>query len=65
MKLSEVEFEREEISTKFDEANRFPTVGYLSRFGLSFLTTLNIYKDCFKGCQRLRKSEAKLCSCKL
>ena len=49
MKLSEVEFEREEISTKFDEANRFPTVGYLSRFGLSFLTTLNINKDCFKG----------------
>ena len=34
-------------------------------FGLSFLTTLNIYKDCFKGCQRLRKCEAKLCSCKL
>ena len=49
MKLSEVEFEREEISTKFDEANRFPTVGYLSRFGLSFLTTLNINKDYFKG----------------
>ena len=21
-------------------------------FGLSFLTTLNIYKDCFKGCHR-------------
>ena len=34
-------------------------------FGLSFLTTLNIYKDCFKGCQRLHKCEAKLCSCKL
>ena len=34
-------------------------------FGLSFLTTLNIYKDFFKGRQRLRKREAKLCSCKL
>ena len=34
-------------------------------FGLSFLTTLNIYKDCFKGRQRLCKCEAKLCSCKL
>ena len=34
-------------------------------FGLSFLTTLNIYKDCFKGRQRLRKCEAKFCSCKL
>ena len=37
--------------------------GYM--FRLSFLTTLNIYKDCFKGRQRLRKCEAKLCSCKL
>ena len=34
-------------------------------FRLSFLTTLNIYKDYFKGCQRLRECEAKLCSCKL
>ena len=34
-------------------------------FGLSFLRTLNIYKDCFKGRQRFRKCEAKLCSCKL
>ena len=34
-------------------------------FGLSFLTTLNIYNDYFKGCQWLRKCEAKLCSCKL
>ena len=24
-------------------------------FGLFFLTTLDIYKDCFKGCQRLHK----------
>ena len=35
------------------------------RFRLSFLTTLNIYKDCFKGRKRLRKCSAKLCSCKL
>ena len=34
-------------------------------FGLSFLTTLNIYKDYFKGRQRLRKCIVKLCSCKL
>ena len=34
-------------------------------FGLSFLTTLNIYKDYFKARQRARKYEAKLCSCKL
>ena len=34
-------------------------------FRLSFLTTLNIYKDYFKGRQRLCKCEVKLCSCKL
>ena len=37
-------------------------------FRSSFLTTLNIYKDYFKGCQmlhKLRKCEAKSCSCKL
>ena len=34
-------------------------------FRLSFLTNLNIYKDYFKGHQRLRKCEEKLCSCKL
>ena len=34
-------------------------------FGLSFLTTLNIYKDYFKGHQRLRECDAKFCSCKL
>ena len=34
-------------------------------FGLSFLTTLNIYKDYFKGRQRLPKCEVKLRSCKL
>ena len=37
----------------------------LYMFRLSFLTTLNIYKDYFKGRQRLRKCEAKLYSCKL
>ena len=34
-------------------------------FRLSFLTTLNIYKDYFKGRKMLCKCEAKLCSCKL
>ena len=34
-------------------------------FGLSFLTTLNIYKDYFKGRKMLLKCEAKFCSCKL
>ena len=34
-------------------------------FGLSFITTLNIYNDYFKGRQRLRKCEAKFCLCKL
>ena len=34
-------------------------------FRLSFLTTLNIYKDCFKGHKRLCEYEAKFCLCKL
>ena len=34
-------------------------------FSLSFLTTLNIYKDYFKGRQRLRECRAMFCSCKL
>ena len=37
-------------------------------FGFSFLTTLDIYKDYFKGRQmwhKLHKCEAKFCSCKL
>ena len=37
-------------------------------FSLSFLTTLNIYKDYFKGCRRLHKlhkCEVKSCLCKL
>ena len=40
-----------------------PILVYLFRF--SFLITLNIYKDYFKGRQRLRKCEAKFCSYKL
>ena len=32
---------------------------------LSFLTTLNIHEDYFKGHKRLHKCEAKFCSCKL
>ena len=34
-------------------------------FVLYFLTTLYIYKDYFKGRQKLRNYEAKLCLCKL
>ena len=34
-------------------------------FRLSFLTILKIYKDYFKGRNRLHKCEAKSCSCKL
>ena len=34
-------------------------------FGISFFTTLNIYKDYFKGRQWLRKCKAKFCLCKL
>ena len=34
-------------------------------FRISFLTILKIYKDYFKGRQRLRKCEVKLYSCKL
>ena len=34
-------------------------------FRLSFLTTLDLYKDCFKGRQKLRECEAKFCSYKL
>ena len=37
----------------------------ICKYMFCFLTTLNIYKDCFKGRQRLRKCETKLCSCKL
>ena len=48
---------------QFFRADFNPTRVYM--FRLSFLTTLNIYKDYFKGRQRLRKCEAKFCSCKL
>ena len=34
-------------------------------FRLSFITTLNIYKDYFKGHKRLRECDAKLCLGKL
>ena len=34
-------------------------------FRLSFLTTLNIYKDYFKDHKRWRECDAKSCSCKL
>ena len=51
---------------QFFKTNFTPIREYV--FRLSFLTTLNIYKDYFKDHQRLhklRKCEAKFCSCKL
>ena len=51
---------------QFFRSNFIPIHIYLFRF--YFLTTLNIYKDYFKGRQRLHKlhkCEAKFCSCKL
>ena len=57
-KLSIEVYEKQIFSSDFH-----PICGYM--FGLSFLITLNIYKDYFKGHQRLREYEAKLCSCKL
>ena len=48
---------------QFLKADFNPICEYM--FGLSFLTTINIYKNCFKSHQRWRKCEAKLCSCKL
>ena len=41
----------------------FPIREYV--FVLSFLTILNIYKNCFKGRQRLLVRVAKFCLCKL
>ena len=38
---------------------------YMFRLFFFFLTTLNIYKNYFKGRQRLRECETKLCPCKL
>ena len=57
-KLSVNIYEKQIFSSDFH-----PIRGYM--FRLSFFTTLNIYKDCFKGYQRLHKCEAKFCSCKL
>ena len=48
---------------KIFSSNFHPIRVYM--FRLSFLTTLNIYKNYFKGRQRLHECEAKLCSCKL
>ena len=51
---------------QFFKTNFTPIREYV--FRPSFLTTLNIYKDYFKDHQRLhklRKCEAKFCSCKL
>ena len=56
------------LSIEIYEKQIFNFDFYLVRkymFEFSFLTTLNIYKDYFKGRQRLREYEAKLCSCKL
>ena len=48
---------------QFFRSDFVPIRIYMFRF--SFLTTLNIYKDYFKGRQRARKCEVKFCSCKL
>ena len=57
-KLSIKIYENKIFSSDF-----IPIHVYVFRF--SFLTTLNLYKDYFKGRQRLRECEAKFCSCKL
>ena len=61
-------FSTDKLSIEVYE-NQFFRVDFTSiceyMFELSFIITLNIYKDCFKGRQRLRKYKAKLCSCKL
>ena len=56
----------EVYETQFFRTDFHPIREHL--FRLSFLTTLNIYKDYFEGCKKLHKlheCEAKLCSCKL
>ena len=56
----------EVYETQFFRAVFHPILEYV--FRLSFLITLNIYKDYVEGCQRLRKlhkCDAKSCSCKL
>ena len=56
-KLSIEVYEKQSFSSDFHQIRE-------CMFGLSFLTTLNIYKDYFKGRQRLHKCEAKFCLCK-
>ena len=61
-------FLTDKLSIKVNENQLFRADFSLIReymFELSFLTTQNMYKDFFKGRQRLRKCEEKLCSCKL
>ena len=59
------------VSVKVYEKQNFRSVLTLINdcmFGLYFLTTLDIYKDHFKGyqrCHKLHKCEAKFYSCKL
>ena len=51
---------------QFFRADFHQICGYM--VGFSFLITLDIYKDYFKGCKRwhkLRECRAKFCSCKL
>ena len=48
---------------QFFKSDFIPIRVYMLR--LSFLTTLNIYKDFFKGRKRLLMREEKFCSCKL
>ena len=57
-KLSVEIFEKQIFSSNFHPISEY-------MFRLSFLTTLNIYKNCFKGHQRLCKCGAKLRSCEL
>ena len=57
-KLSIEVYEKQIFSFDFH-----PIHGYM--FKLSFLTTLNIYKDYFKDHKKLCEHEGKLCSCKL
>ena len=53
----------EVYETQIYKADFHPIREYV--FRLSFLTNLNIYKNYFKGRQRLCKCEEKFCSCKL
>ena len=56
------------VSVKIYEKHIFSFILHpihMYMFGLSFLTTLDIYKNCFKGYKRLLVCVAKFCSCKL